>query len=251
MMHTWFECKIRYEKVMENGMNKKVTEPYLVDALSFTEAEARIIEEITPFISGEFTVSDIKRANYSELFFCEEDAADRWFKCKLFFITLDEKSGAEKKTSTQVLVQAADLRDAVKKLDGLRLLVSIVPALVMLLTAVHLLRASGAVDLLTRWLTPAARVLGLPPQVLPLVLLRPVSGSAALAVGADLMAQYGADSLIGRTAAVVLGSTETTFYTISVYFGAAGIRRTRYAVPAALIADLTGFLVAALTARFL
>ena len=128
-------------------------------------------------------------------------------------------------------------------LDGLRLLVSIVPALVMLLTAVHLLRASGAVDLLTSRLTPAARVLGLPPQVLPLLLLRPVSGSAALAVGADLMAQYGADSLIGRT--------ETTFYTISVYFGAAGIRRTRYAVPAALIADLTGFLVAALTARFL
>ena len=118
-------------------------------------------------------------------------------------------------------------------LDGLRLLVSIVPALVMLLTAVHLLRASGAVDLLTRWLTPAARVLGLPYP------------------GADLMAQYGADSLIGRTAAVVLGSTETTFYTISVYFGAAGIRRTRYAVPAALIADLTGVLVAALTARFL
>ena len=117
MMHTWFECKIRYEKTMENGMNKKVTEPYLVDALSFTEAEARIIEEMTPFISGEFTVSDIKRANYSELFPCEEDAADRWFKCKLFFITLDEKSGAEKKTSTQVLVQAADLRDAVTKLD--------------------------------------------------------------------------------------------------------------------------------------
>ncbi len=67
-MHTWFECKIRYEKTMENGMNKKVTEPYLVDALSFTEAEARIIEEMTPFISGEFTLADIKRANYSELF---------------------------------------------------------------------------------------------------------------------------------------------------------------------------------------
>ena len=116
-MHTWFECKIRYEKTMENGMNKKVTEPYLVDALSFTEAEARIIEEMTPFISGEFTVSDIKRANYSELFPCEEEAADCWFKCKLVFITLDEKNGAEKKTSTQVLVQAADLRDAVKKLD--------------------------------------------------------------------------------------------------------------------------------------
>ena len=116
-MHTWFECKIRYEKVMENGMQKKVTEPYLVDALSFTEAEARIIEEMTPFISGEFTVSDIKRANYSELFPSDEESADRWFKCKLIFITLDEICGAEKKTSTQVLVQAADLRDAVKKLD--------------------------------------------------------------------------------------------------------------------------------------
>lgn len=117
MMHTWFECKIRYERVMENGMNKKVTEPYLVDALSFTEAEARIIEEMAPFISGEFTISDIKRANYSELFPSDEESADRWFKCKLIFITLDDKSGAEKKTSTQVLVQAADLRDAVKKLD--------------------------------------------------------------------------------------------------------------------------------------
>ena len=116
-MHTWFECKIRYEKMMENGMIQKVTEPYLVDALSFTEAEARIIEEVTPFITGEFTVSDIKRANYSELFVSDEEAADRWFKCRLFFITLDEKSGAEKKTASFVLVQAADLRDAVRKLD--------------------------------------------------------------------------------------------------------------------------------------
>lgn len=116
-MHTWFECKIRYEKVMENGMQKKVTEPYLVDALSFTEAEARIIKEMTPFITGEFSVSDIKRANYSELFPSEEESADRWFSCRLEFITLDEKSGAEKKTKTNVLVQAADLRDAMKKLD--------------------------------------------------------------------------------------------------------------------------------------
>ena len=116
-MNTWFECKIRYEKTMENGLTKKVNEPYLVDALNFTEAEARIIEEIRPFMSGEFTVSDIKRANYSELFSSDEEAADRWFKCKLLFITLDERSGAEKKTSTNVLVQAADLRDAVKKLD--------------------------------------------------------------------------------------------------------------------------------------
>ena len=116
-MHNWFECKIRYEKTMENGMTKKVNEPYLVDALNFTEAEARIIEEIRPFITGEFIVSDIKRANYSELFSSVEEAADRWFKCKLMFITLDERSGAEKKTSVQILVQAADLRDAVKKLD--------------------------------------------------------------------------------------------------------------------------------------
>lgn len=117
MMHTWFEVKIRYEKVMENGMNKKVTEPYLFDALSFTESEGKCIEEMTPFISGEFTIADIKRAKYSEVFFSDEESADKWFKCKLVFITLDEKSGMEKRTSTNVLVQAADLRDAVKKLD--------------------------------------------------------------------------------------------------------------------------------------
>lgn len=117
MNSNWFECKVRYEKVMENGMNKKVTEPYLVDALSFTEAEARIIEEVSPYISGEFTVSDINRANYTELFSSDEEAADRWFKVKLLFITLDEKSGSEKKTASYVLVKAADLRDAVKKLD--------------------------------------------------------------------------------------------------------------------------------------
>lgn len=116
-MHTWFTCKIRYEKMQENGMIKKVTEAYLMDALSYTEAEARIIEEMTQFITGEFTVSNITRDNYSELFFSDEEAADIWFKCKLCFIMLDEKSGAEKKVSTQVLVQAADLRDAVKKLD--------------------------------------------------------------------------------------------------------------------------------------
>lgn len=98
-------------------MNKKVTEPYLVDALSFTEAEARIIEEMTPFITGVFTVSDIKRANYSEIFFSDEEAADRWYEVTLAFITLDEKSGAEKATRSRVLVQAADLRDAMEKLD--------------------------------------------------------------------------------------------------------------------------------------
>ncbi|MBQ4588974.1 MAG: DUF4494 domain-containing protein [Bacteroidaceae bacterium] len=118
MMHTWFTCKICYEKTLENGMNKKVTEPYLVDALSFTEAEARIIEEMTPYISGEFTVADVTRARYSELFYAEDASADRWYKVKLGFITLDEKSGAEKKTYTNVLVQSTDLRQAVKDLDA-------------------------------------------------------------------------------------------------------------------------------------
>lgn len=116
-MNTWFECKIRYEKTTENGLQKKVSEKYLFDSLSFTESEGRCIEEMTPFISGEFTVSDIKRANYSEIFFSDEESADKYFKCKLYFITLDEKSGTEKKTATNILVQAADLRDAVKKLD--------------------------------------------------------------------------------------------------------------------------------------
>lgn len=116
-MNNWFLCKIRYGKTMENGMNKKVTEPYLVDALSFTEAEARIIEEMTPFISGEFTVSDIKRVNYSELFPSNEESADKWYEGRLAFIALDEKSGKEKRTYTNVLIQASDIQDAMKKLD--------------------------------------------------------------------------------------------------------------------------------------
>ena len=117
MMNNWFECKVKYVKTMENGLEKKVSEPYLVDAISFTEAEKRIIEEIRPFMTGEFVISDIKRANYSEVFFCDAESADRWFKCKLSFITLDEKSGAEKKTNSYALVQAGDLREAIKYLD--------------------------------------------------------------------------------------------------------------------------------------
>lgn len=116
-MEKWFECSLKYEKVMENGLEKKVTELYLVDALSITEAEARLIEEMNPFMQGEFQCKGIKEAKYSEIFFSEEVTADRYFKCKLLFITLDEKSGKEKTTSTQILVQAVDLRDAVKKLD--------------------------------------------------------------------------------------------------------------------------------------
>lgn len=135
--------------------------------------------------------------------------------------------------------------------EGLKLMMSIVPALVMLLTAVYMLRSSGAIDLLTKLLSPVFSHIGIPAETLPLMLIRPFSGSAALAVGADLIASYGADSLIGRTAAIMLGSTETTFYTISVYFGAAGVEKTRYAVPAALIADLTGFVTASLCAKML
>ena len=135
--------------------------------------------------------------------------------------------------------------------QGLELVKSILPALVLLLTAVELLRASGAMEALVRLLAPAAELVGIPPETLPLVLIRPLSGSAALAVGAELMAAYGPDSTIGRTAAIMLGSTETTFYTISVYFAAAGVKRTRWAVPAALIADLTGFVAAAFFARLL
>ena len=126
---------------------------------------------------------------------------------------------------------------------------SILPSLVLLLTAVHMLRASGAAEYLGKVLEPVFSFLGIPPACALLVLIRPISGSAALAVGTDLMAAHGVDSLVGRTAAVMLGSTETTFYTISVYFGAAGIRKTRYTLPAALFADLVGFLTASWTVR--
>ena len=135
--------------------------------------------------------------------------------------------------------------------EGLKLLWTLIPSLVLLLTAATMLRASGAMDILTRWMWPLFTFLGIPPELALLVLIRPISGSAALAVGAQLMGQYGVDSMIGKTAAVMLGSTETTFYTISVYFGAAGIHKTRYTVPAALIADFMGFFMAALTVRFL
>lgn len=135
--------------------------------------------------------------------------------------------------------------------DGLRLLISIVPSLIILLTAVSMLRASGAAELLSTLLSPAFSFLGIPPETALLVLIRPFSGSAALAVGAQLMEEYGPDSQIGRTVAVMLGSTETTFYTISVYFGAAGIKKTRYTIPAALCADFVGFFMASLAVRLL
>lgn len=133
--------------------------------------------------------------------------------------------------------------------EGLKILVSIIPALVMLLVAVTMLQTSGAADWISRLLSPVFSFFGIPPETALLVLIRPLSGSAALAVGTQIMAQYGPDSLIGRTAAVMLGSTETTFYTISIYFGAAGIQKTRYTIPAALFADFVGFVMASLTVR--
>ena len=134
---------------------------------------------------------------------------------------------------------------------GLETLVRIVPALIGLMTAVYMLRASGALELLAGALKPVMERLGLSPELLPLMLVRPVSGSAALGVGSELIQTYGPDSQLGRTAAVMLGSTETTFYTIAVYFGAVGISRTRYAVPAALCADLVGFWAATWAVKLL
>lgn len=109
-MATWFECKVKYDKLAENGQQKTVTEPYLVDALSFTEAEARIIEEITPFISGDFKVTAVKRTNTAEIFWDEE--GDRWYRVKVNFVTIDEKTAVEKKTVNYIMVQAADFKKA-------------------------------------------------------------------------------------------------------------------------------------------
>lgn len=135
--------------------------------------------------------------------------------------------------------------------NGLMVSLRILPALVALMTAVGMLKASGALDALTRLLAPGANALGLPPEVLPLALLRPISGSGAMAVLQDILQTHGADSLIGRVASVMQGSTETTFYTIAVYYGATKVRQTRHTLPCALAGDLTGFVFSALTVRLL
>lgn len=113
----WFLCKIRYEKVMEDGLQKKVTEQYVVDAISFTEAEARIIEEMSSYISGEFDVHEIGRAVFKEIFFSDEDMADKWYKAKVQFITIDEKTDKEKRTNVYYLVQGSSLENARKNID--------------------------------------------------------------------------------------------------------------------------------------
>ncbi len=133
--------------------------------------------------------------------------------------------------------------------EGLTVLLHILPSLVGLLTAVYMFRASGAAEALARLLTPLLTALGIPPECAPLLLIRPVSGSGALAVGSELMETCGVDSYPGRVAAVMLGSSETTFYTVAVYCGAAGITKTRWTIPAALAADAAMFLLSAAAVR--
>ncbi|MDR0325534.1 MAG: spore maturation protein [Oscillospiraceae bacterium] len=135
--------------------------------------------------------------------------------------------------------------------DGLNVLLRIVPALVPLLAAITMLRASGFLDAFAEFCRPAFQFLGIPPECAPLLIVRPFSGSGALAVGVELMRSHGADSLVGRTAAVMLGSTETTFYAVSVICGAAGVTKTRYVIPAALLADFAGYITASAAVRWL
>ena len=135
--------------------------------------------------------------------------------------------------------------------DGLRVVLGIFPALLALFPAISMLRASGAFEIISRFLTPLFAFLGIPSEAAPLMLLRPFSGSGALGIGAELISKYGADSFIGRCSAVMLGSTETTFYVIAAYFGAAGIKKHRRAVPAALAADIVGFISACMFVRLL
>ncbi len=136
-------------------------------------------------------------------------------------------------------------------MQGLITLKDMLPALIVLFPAVYMLRASGALDALTGLLAPVMSMIGVPPETVPLALLRPISGGAATAAAADIINGSGADSLAGRTAAVMIGSSETTLYVVAVYFGAAGIKNTRHAVPAALLADLAVFLSSAWCVRLM
>ena len=135
--------------------------------------------------------------------------------------------------------------------EGLTVLLHILPSLIGLLTAVYMFRVSGAMEFLAALLSPALEKLGIPPETAPLLFIRPIAGSGALAVGSEIMETYGADSYIGRVAAVMLGSSETTFYTIAIYYGSAGIVKTRYTIPAALCADLVMFWASAFAVRLL
>ena len=115
-MSQWFECKVKYDRMMENGVQKTVSEPYLVDALSFTEAEARITDKMQPYISGEFKVDAVKRVNLSDIFY--DETGDRWYKVKTNFITIDEKTAVEKRTASFQMVQASDIKEALSVYDA-------------------------------------------------------------------------------------------------------------------------------------
>lgn len=133
--------------------------------------------------------------------------------------------------------------------EGLKITARILPPLITLLSAVYMLRYSGVLDAVTAIVSPVLNLIGIPSETVSLMLLRPFSGSGALALGSELMGKYGPDSLIGRTAAVMLSSTETTFYVVGVYFGAAKIKNTRHTIPSAIAADIAGFITAALTVQ--
>lgn len=134
--------------------------------------------------------------------------------------------------------------------SGLELTLQILPTLVGLMVAISMLRASGAIDLLANWLSPVLTLIGLPADVLPLTLLRPISGSASLGIVTDIIKTHGPDSYAGRLASVMMGSTETTFYTVAVYYGCIGIKDIRHTIKAALTADAAGMLASILVCRF-
>ena len=133
--------------------------------------------------------------------------------------------------------------------QGIASVFKIIPSILALVCAVTMLRSSGLLDALINLASPLLESLGFPPELLPLSLLRPVSGSGSLAVLNDIYKNYGADSFIGKAASIMMGSTETTFYAIAVYFGSVGISKTRHTVPCALMADFTGMVMAVLTTR--
>lgn len=151
------------------------------------------------------------------------------------------------------VVRGADVFGALTRgvAEGLRTVLDMLPPLIVLFPVVYMLRASGAIEAFAELIEPVMAFLGIPPETVPLALLRPISGGAATAVGADIIKYSGADSLTGRTAAVMLGSSETTFYVIAVYFGAAKIKKTRWAIPAALCADLAVYISAAWVCRLM
>lgn len=135
--------------------------------------------------------------------------------------------------------------------EGLSTAVGILPALVALMTCVGMFKASGALDILSYALAPVAGATGIPREVIPLALLRPISGSGAMVMFTDILNQYGPDSFVGRVASVMQGSSETTFYTIAVYYGAVKIKNTRHTLPAAFSADVTCFVMSAAMVRLL